>query len=193
MLGGTIGVRSTAGSGSTFTATVDTGPLAGVAMLENEEDIVTGVTVFNPAMASITGRVLLAEDGRDNQLLISRLLEKAGATVAIAANGRIALDTAMAAMRRGKPFDVILMDMQMPELDGYEVTASLRSAGYDRPIVALTAHCMAGDRERCVAAGCDDYLAKPVNRTKLIAVTGRYARRALGQAQREKPAGVSLA
>jgi len=122
-------------------------------------------------------RVLLAEDGRENQLLIKTLLAKAGASVTVVPDGQRAVEEAMGALSAGKPYDVILMDMQMPVLDGYGATSKLRQLGYRRPIVALTAHAMDGDRERCVSAGCDDYLTKPVDRAKLTAVVAHFASR----------------
>jgi signal transduction histidine kinase/DNA-binding response OmpR family regulator len=106
-------------------------------------------------------RVLLAEDNKVNQRLAVRLLEKRGHRVAVVDNGRDAVATAIA-----QPFDLILMDVQMPEMDGFEATAALRAAergtGQRRPIVAMTAHAMKGDRERCLLAGMDEYLAKPI-------------------------------
>jgi len=119
-------------------------------------------------------RVLLAEDGYDNQVLIATFLVRAGATVKVVENGQLAVDEAHAAVAAGTPYDVILMDMQMPVLDGYSATSKLRMTGYRGPIVALTAHAMAGDRERCESAGCDDYLTKPVNRAKLTATVARF-------------------
>jgi CheY-like chemotaxis protein len=97
----------------------------------------------------------------------------AGARVDVAANGRLAVQMAQAALADGAPYDAILMDMQMPEMDGYQATGQLRKSGYDRPIVALTAHAMAGDRKKCIAAGCDDYATKPVNRGALLAALAR--------------------
>ena len=115
-------------------------------------------------------KVLLVEDGLDNQRLISYLLKRVGAQVTLAENGRDGMTKALQEAEQGTPFDVIFMDMQMPVLDGYAATKALRSEGYQAPIVALTAHVMSGDREKCLAAGCDDYLAKPINREQLLKV-----------------------
>jgi CheY-like chemotaxis protein len=122
----------------------------------------------------LCARILLVEDGPDNQRLIAHVLRKAGAEVTIAANGRVGADAALAADAAGRPFDVILMDMQMPILDGYSATALLRKNGYGRPIIALTAHAMTHDRERCLAAGCDEFVAKPIDRARLLETIRRY-------------------
>src|SRR6185295_13187798 len=101
--------------------------------------------------------------------LISLHLRKAGAEVVIVGNGRAAVD-----MVKCQPFDLILMDMQMPELDGYVATSELRSLRCTLPIVALTAHAMSEDRDKCLAAGCTDYLTKPSEKQTLLAAVARY-------------------
>lgn len=178
MLGGDITCRSSPGCGSTFTLTVATGDISGVALLESPEESVAaspkqreGVAV---PLVRLQGRILLAEDGPDNQRLISFILKRAGAEVTLVENGQAAFDTALAARDRGEPFDLILMDMQMPVMDGYTATARLRDAGYTGRIIALTAHAMEGDDVQCREAGCDDYLTKPIDRARFLATIARF-------------------
>ncbi len=178
-LGGDITVTSTPGESSTFTVTVGTGPLDGVKLLDNPSEAqVATAPDKKPAAAKtkLDCRVLLAEDGPDNQRLISFILKKAGAQVALAENGQLAYQQAREASGAAKPFDVILMDMQMPVMDGYQATRKLREDGYTGPIVALTAHAMDGDRDKCLRAGCDDYASKPINREKLIDIVSQHSR-----------------
>jgi CheY-like chemotaxis protein len=110
-----------------------------------------------------TAAFLLVEDGADNQRLLGMQLGDAGAQVASALGGRIAVDLATT-----QTFDLILMDMQMPVMDGYAATMELRRRGLTTPIIALTAYAMAEDRDKCLAAGCSGYLTKPVDEEKLL-------------------------
>ena len=173
MLGGDVVlVESHPGSGSCFRATVATGPLHGVRFIQDPLAATTwGQLGAEPASAedlSLEGcRVLLAEDGPDNRRLITVFLEKSGASVTAVENGQLAVEQALAARAAGRPYDIILMDMQMPVMDGYEATRRLRQQGYTGAIVALTAHAMSGDCAKCLAAGCDEYVTKPVSRARL--------------------------
>ncbi len=124
--------------------------------------------------SALQGRILLAEDGEDNRRLISYHLTRAGATVTIAENGRIAFDLLQDAAAAGTPFDVLVTDMQMPEMDGYSLARALRAAGSSTPIIALTAHAMPEDRQKCLDAGCDDFATKPINRALLIDTVARW-------------------
>jgi CheY-like chemotaxis protein len=101
-------------------------------------------------------------------------LGRAGADVTLAENGRIACEKVAAAQATSKPFDQIFMDMQMPVMDGYAAAAELRRRGVSTPIVALTAHAMSDDRAKCLAAGCSDFLTKPVDREKLLAIAAQH-------------------
>lgn len=178
LLGGTIEVDSTLGVGSTFRLTilahiptdapVAAAPTPGTAIVEGNREATVLASKYPGA------RVLLAEDGMDNQRLVAFLLSRADADIAIAENGEQAIQLALAESDAGRPFDLILMDMQMPRLDGYTATRYLRSRGYTGPIVACTAHAMSGDREKCLEAGCNDYLTKPIHRQQLMDVLSRH-------------------
>jgi CheY-like chemotaxis protein len=183
MLGGEITVESAPSQGSTFSVSIATGPLDGVPLIRPSGRLSEGTprtTSVDSAVhstAEFRHRVLLVEDGPDNQRLISFFLRKAGAEVMVAENGQVAVDAVMAARDRHQPFDVILMDMQMPVVDGYAATKLLRQKGYRGPIIALTAHAMSTDREKCLTAGCDDYISKPIDRDKLLELVRQYAQK----------------
>ena len=174
MLGGDISIVSQPGVGSTFTATVSTG--------KPSPDVtasITGASSNAPAPAAahrvLAGvRVLVVEDGLDNQRLIQFHLRRTGAEVVVVENGRCAVEaltgcgTVDGRLLESPPVDLIVTDMQMPEMDGYTAVRLLRTKGCLLPIVALTAHAMLGDEEACLAAGCDTYSSKPVDRDRLV-------------------------
>jgi CheY-like chemotaxis protein/HPt (histidine-containing phosphotransfer) domain-containing protein len=131
--------------------------------------------------------ILLVEDGDTNRKLLRVTLSRSGANVATAENGKIALHLA-----GEESFDLVLMDMQMPVMDGYTATRILRDRGFTGPIIALTAHAMKGDREKCEAAGCSGYLTKPINmdellKTVLLATNGAAGPRRLASASNGQP------
>jgi signal transduction histidine kinase/CheY-like chemotaxis protein/HPt (histidine-containing phosphotransfer) domain-containing protein len=165
LLGGDLTVNSELGRGSIFTVSIPTGPLDNVPMLRGSVSDV----VAEPPAATATPqrlppcRILLVEDGVTNRKLISLVLERAGATVRCAENGRAGVEAAL----QGS-FDLILMDMQMPVMDGYSATRELRWRGHTTPILALTAHAMTGDMQKCLDAGCTAYLSKPIDPAKLL-------------------------
>ncbi len=164
-LGGTLTVASAVGKGSTFTATIDPGSLQGVPLLH---DVPNRLHPHSAKMEGIaiqlpSSRVLLVDDGITNRKLIDLVLRRAGAEVVPAENGQVAVELALESR-----FDIILMDMQMPVMDGYTATRKLRDAGLQVPILALTASAMQGDEEKCLAAGCSGYLAKPIDQDLLL-------------------------
>lgn len=179
LLGGSIVlVDSSPNLGSTFRLTIPVGSMQDVRVavpnVVNEPNKVSssqGVSTLDN-MSHV--RVLVAEDGPDNRKLIMHLLKKAGVIATAVENGELAVNAALSARDAGEPYDIVLMDMQMPVLDGYEATALLRRSNYTGPIIALTAHAMAGDRERCIAAGCDDYATKPIQRQQLLTLLSTY-------------------
>jgi signal transduction histidine kinase/CheY-like chemotaxis protein len=186
-LGGKLTVSSRLGEGSTFTTMIDPGPLEGVPLIaempssgespvRREEPFAVG----NCERSLENTRVLLVEDSEANRRLIAAILRRAGAEVVTAENGQVGVDKAM-----GEPFDVILMDMQMPILDGLCATRELRLQGVEVPIIALTAHALKDELDRCLQAGCSLYLSKPIDFPLLL----RTIRSALpeGNSQPQSP------
>jgi len=171
LLGGALEVESAVGSGSRFRVRLPVTP--GEALHLTAAPAGQGREARKPVPLScddlVGVRVLLAEDFPDNALLITMHLQRAGIFTVSVENGIAAIAAVVDAQAAGEPFDVVLMDMQMPLLDGYSAASKLRAEGFAVPIIALTAHAMAGDREPCLRAGCDGYLAKPVEIPALIA------------------------
>jgi CheY-like chemotaxis protein/HPt (histidine-containing phosphotransfer) domain-containing protein len=170
-LGGDLTVESKPGHGSRFTLSFDVGNIDCLRLVA-PADVIASSSASSAAGAPQkvlpSVNVLLVEDGDTNRKLIKLLLERAGAKVATAENGEIGCRMAL-----DQPFDVILMDMQMPVLDGYSATRRLRDSGQIVPIIALTANAMSSDRQECLDAGCTDYLTKPINTEQLFASIGR--------------------
>ena len=184
MLDGMITCESAFGRGSTFTLSIKahageddkmlaTGPVKVIEEGPAPRPAAPGAQTVGP-LAGL--RILLAEDGKDNQRLINHHLTHAGARVKVVENGRLALEELFVGrdlqgtLHAQPPFDLLLTDMQMPEMDGYTAVRLLREKGGALPIVALTAHAMKEDVQRCLAAGCDFYASKPITRQRLIEI-----------------------
>ncbi|MDX2199770.1 MAG: ATP-binding protein [Phycisphaerae bacterium] len=207
LLGGDLTAQSRIGEGSVFTLILPIRSKDGVGMLRPDELRVTPSTSQTKpvtqgefaAARPLNGLVIyVAEDGPDNQRLIRHHLQQAGAEVLVFDNGLMALEAlSVSADVEGRlkdppPCDLLITDMQMPEMDGYTLARTLRNRAWPRPIVALTAHAMAGDAERCLQAGCDSYASKPFDRLRLIAtcrdvVAQHGSRRDIGSARPAQP------
>ncbi len=175
MLGGEITVvNPKLGAGAHFRVTLHVGLPTRAQMIDDPAAAATtrdtdAGGVVEDAPPDLRGcRILLAEDGEDNRRLISHILRRVGVDLTVVENGKLAVDAAMAAKEESQPFDVILMDIQMPVLDGREAVSRLRRSGYSWPIMAVTACTMAGDLEKNMASGFDAVATKPIDRRALI-------------------------
>ena len=171
MLGGDLSLQSDVGVGSRFTLTIGTGPLEEVTFLHEADDAACShISAPLPIPAkAVSGSVLVVEDNEVNQLLLDMYISKTGATITIAGDGQQAVELACSTT-----FDLIFMDIQMPVMNGIEATETLRNHGYTGTIVALTANTTPEDRARCLQAGCDDYLPKPIDRDKFFATLNKH-------------------
>ena len=175
LLGGELQLTSILGEGSVFTISMTTGPLDGVAI--RSEPIAT-IQAQEKAdemqRTDLSGvRILVVEDGPANRKLIRVILGRVGAEIDEAENGLAGIEKAMA-----NDYDLILMDMQMPLMDGYQATKKLRDCGCTLPIIALTANAMKGDQETCMEAGCTAYLSKPIDTNMVLATVRESVSRA---------------
>ena len=172
-LGGSVVLlESTAGSGSTFVVTIGAGPLEGITFNAFNFSVARPALGAAPVKIekSLDGmEVLVVDDGVDNQMLIQLYLQSAGAKVSVASSGSEAVE-----MATHHSYNLVLMDLQMPGMDGYEATTTLRRQGYSVPIVALSAHAMKDVKERCLAGGFSDYFSKPINGVEFIKKLSTY-------------------
>ncbi|XZE34435.1 ATP-binding protein [Pirellulaceae bacterium SH501] len=189
LLGGDLSVSSVPGIGSEFTATLqlseDSLTMRTCSPTEAPTRIAATPKLEKDSLLGV--RILLAEDGPDNQRLISHFLRRAGATVSIVENGAEAVaaftldKTLNGELLSDLPFDLLLTDIQMPVLDGYKATGMLRKKMLTIPIIAITAHAMESDAQRCLEAGCDAYISKPIHRAELVALCKDWAHRGRSQ------------
>ena len=187
MMGGDIAVSSVPNEGSTFTLLIDPGPLDGMTMLSAAD--VRAATVVTAATESDCwefppARILVVDDGEENRELLTLVLENVGLVVETAENGQVGVDKT-----RAEAFDLILLDMQMPVMDGYTAAGVLRREQFAKPIIALTANAMKGFERKCLDAGCSGYLTKPIDIDHLIETLAVLlgGTRKQGTANRELP------
>ena len=180
-LGDGIRVESVVGEGSTFIVRISAPPVADAVRIQpSMEDLETHLSVEDARVMRLpTMRILLVDDGEENRDLLSIILEEAGVDYVAAENGLVAYETAM-----NQDFDCVLMDMQMPVMDGYTATSKLRTDGFKNPIVALTAHAMQGDADKCYDAGCSHFLTKPIDIDHLLGMLSEIAH-SLGLTERK--------
>jgi CheY-like chemotaxis protein len=172
MLGGDIRAESIYGQGSTFTLTIAAKPVPESAPTSDRSSQGNEIPDSQTSLespVSLRGRILLAEDVVANQKLVKFLLQKSGLEIDVVDNGQQAVARGLEAEGAAVPYDLILMDLQMPEMDGYAATAALRAAGYQGRIVALTAHTSDEDRDQCLASGFDGFAKKPIQKSELLA------------------------
>ncbi|CAE7760391.1 luxQ [Symbiodinium sp. CCMP2592] len=172
MMQGELSATSVVARGSTFTFSLPIvlpqSESAQHTITELPIDDSTKINTRKLPTTQLSGRVLIAEDGPDNQLLLKHFFSKTELEYEFVWNGQQALNRVFNDPKLYESFDLIIMDMQMPVMDGYQATAKLREEGCRLPILALTANALPGDRQRCLEAGCDEYETKPLNRARLL-------------------------
>lgn len=171
LMGGSLNVASELGKGSTFTLTIPAGIEIKSVIQTNKYNFVDSLNESKETSRddSLSGKILAAEDNRSNQVLLEMLIEKLGLEITTVNNGQEAVDT----VKQGS-FDLVFMDMQMPVMNGFDATKTIRQENSDIPIIALTASAMKGDDYKCIEAGCNAYLSKPIDRAQLVEILRTY-------------------
>jgi signal transduction histidine kinase/CheY-like chemotaxis protein/HPt (histidine-containing phosphotransfer) domain-containing protein len=171
LLGGQLTMTSKVGKGSVFSLIIPTGVDVTKQPFLDRHNMVSHIEAGEDEVkqAKFSGRILVAEDARTNQVLIKSLLKRLDLKVTIAEDGNEAVQQALT-----EQYDLIFMDIEMPNMNGYEATKAIRKEGLETPIIALTAYAMKGDDEKCFAAGCDDYISKPIEHNKLLQTLSKY-------------------
>lgn len=205
MLGGELYVESELGVGSIFTLSIPCSIVHNdhptktscrcAKTLKEKSTVAEGSSspkVEPSENLTLDCHVLIVDDGLDNRRLLSAFLRKAGARVTQCEDGLSAYERILMERKEGSeaaadPVDLVLMDMQMPVMDGYQATEKLRQIDYDRPVIAITANAMKKDRDKCLEAGCDDYLTKPINRSTLIKTVAMYVEHEKLAAEKKEP------
>jgi CheY-like chemotaxis protein len=168
MLGGKIEVESALDEGSRFTLSITTTNTGHRALLQPRIPQPVDSLTESDGEIRIDAHILLVDDRRDIRFLSRHIVTKAGGRVTEAEDGIRAVATVKQSMAEGSPYDLILLDMQMPNMDGYEAARQIRQLGYTGPIIALTADAMQGDMTKCLEAGCNAYLSKPIDKSSML-------------------------
>jgi len=187
MMGGTIAFATQVNKGTAFRVAIPTHALDATAIR-----LPGPLTPSQPWIANspLDCRVLVVDDRREIRYLVRQFIEEAGGRAYTVGDGHSSFEAVQSAAQENQPFDIVLMDMQMPGLDGYEATRQLRVQGFRRPVIALTADAMKGNREKCLEAGCDDYLSKPIERETLLEMVARYTSRSQNESATNSERGV---
>ncbi|MDV6032416.1 MAG: response regulator [Phycisphaera sp. RhM] len=168
MLGGEITVESKINGGSTFTLSIKTGDVVEATEIRTTGERHLDTEKTSSSTVRLNAHVLIVDDRRDIRFLSKHIIDKAGGRVTEAEDGVLAIESVKQAAERGETFDLILLDMQMPNMNGYDTARQLRQLGYAGPIIALTADAMQGDMNKCLEAGCNDYLSKPIDKSMML-------------------------
>ncbi len=177
VLGGKITVESEPGKGSKFSCTIRVGEVKDIELVEPQSNQIDLLRETSAGNKRLQCSILVVDDRRDVRFLTQRILNDAGAEVSLAEDGLDAIRQLEQSLQEESTWDLILLDMQMPRLDGYQAATKMRDMGFKGAIIALTADAMQGDMNLCLQSGCDDYLSKPIDSHKLITVVAEHTQK----------------